>query len=153
MDALDKEIDVVKQYLTIIGSHYNDVIEVEWIIDDKLLSKRIPKNIIQPLVENAVFHGLTNDQGEIKGRVSISIQEDDENNIVIRVSDNGNGMSEEQLEAFREKYTTRATDRGLHVGLNNIRRRLIFLFGNEDCLKIDSRINAGTTVTLTFKPE
>lgn len=153
MDTVDKEIDVVKQYLTIIGSHYNDVIEVEWIIDDQLLSKRIPKNIIQPLVENAVFHGLTNDQGEIKGKVTISVQKDNETNIVIRVSDNGNGMSEELLESFREKFSTRANDRGLHVGLNNIRRRLIFLFGNEDCLKIESKIDEGTTVTLTFKPE
>ncbi len=153
MDTVDKEIDVVKQYLTIIGSHYNDVIEVEWIIDDRLLGKRIPKNIIQPLVENAVFHGLTNEQGEIKGKVTISIQTDDNENIVIRVSDNGNGMSEELLESFRENYVTRTTDRGLHVGFNNIRRRLIFLFGNEDCLQIDSRINEGTTVTLKFKPE
>ena len=153
MDSVATELAVVKEYLTIIGSHYNDIIDVAWDIDERLLSWRIPKNIIQPLVENAVFHGLTNEQGEVRGRVTVSIQRDAAGKIVIRVSDNGNGMSDESIAAFRSRYATRATDRGTHIGLSNIKRRLIYLFGNEDCISIESEIDRGTSVTLTFSPE
>jgi len=92
---LREEIEMVKSYLEIQKLRYGDIFEVEYEIDEKLLNILVPKLILQPLVENSIYHGIRL-KGE-KGIIKISVyKEKDRAHIV--VFDTGVGMSEKQLQ-------------------------------------------------------
>ncbi len=153
-DSIGKEVDIVKKYLLIQKYRYGENVEVVWEIDDNADQHEIPKNIIQPLVENAIVHGLLSNVDEDKEplggiiRICISIEE---NNIVIRVIDNGTGIGEENLSRINSwDDTEKSSDRGRHIGLKNIRDRLAYLYGKKDLLIIESELGKGTVVTVNI---
>ena len=105
--------------------------------------------MIQPLVENALFHGLINEEnGEINGKISISIDKTDLG-IRLRVADNGAGMDETRLEQVRTAVKL-PEERGNKIGLSNIRARLYYLYGSADGMTIQSTLGQGTTITILF---
>lgn len=149
-DTIANEKKVVEQYLAIERYMYDGDLEVAWKIEDELMKEQIPKNMIQPLVENALFHGLIDEEsGELNGRIEIEIQRD-EKDLILKVSDNGIGMSGERLRAVREEIY-RPEERGKKIGLSNIGRRLYYLYGSNDGIRIESGENEGTRITLIFK--
>ena len=153
-DSVEYEIDIVKQYILIQRYRYGDNVNVQWEMDETPLDLQIPKNIIQPLVENALFHGLTDEEdGQIHGNITISI-ESMENIITIKVTDDGMGIDRKKLEELNQlKPSVERGQRGKHIGLANIRERLLYLYGNEDCIHIESTPRKGTSVTLKLKTE
>ncbi len=146
-DTIEEEMGVIGQYLTIEKFMYGGDLEVVWDVDDELKQQMIPKNMIQPLVENALFHGLIDEEtGQLSGRLTIKISRT-EDGIDLCVMDNGLGMDEERLQnVLRESRTP--DERGNKIGLSNIRKRLYYFFGNDDAMSIASEPNKGTAITL-----
>ena len=136
--CLSDEINHVRQYLFIQKQRYGDKLEYE--IDenpafDKLV---LPKLVLQPLVENALYHGIKEKEGQ--GHIKLSVQKQD-SDLVIRIEDDGVGFqdagdsSQSQLK------------RG-GVGLQNVDQRLKLHFGEDYQMKIDSTPDKGTTVEI-----
>ena len=152
-DTVIQEIHVVEQYLTIQQYRFQGVFKQQIRVDPKAENIPILKNVIQPLVENALGHGILENKDEngepLGGRISIDADLEGKE-VVIRVADNGNGMTEETLEAVL--HSPDAPERGTKIGLRNIRERLTYIYGDKATFEITSRITSrpgfGTTVTM-----
>lgn len=151
-DSIANEMHVLNQYIVIEKYMYDGDLRVTWQVDESLMEEQIPKNMIQPLVENALFHGLIDEEnGDVSGEIIIRIERRD-NGLVLQVQDDGQGMDAETLRRVRAAAYS-PEDRGKRIGLSNIRGRLYYLYGDADCFQIDSIPYGGTCVTLTFPKE
>lgn len=149
-DTLHQEINLVKQYWIIENMRYDNQAELIWDVDETLEDIQIPKNILQPFVENSLTHGLYDEiTGIIKGKIVISIHETD-NRIQISIADNGIGISNEYLEFLNHPadMIEQINERGRHVGMINVRKRLTYIYHDAFTFNITS--GHGVTVTMTF---
>ncbi|MBQ7359549.1 MAG: histidine kinase [Lachnospiraceae bacterium] len=147
--TLKKELDYVENYLTIqkmrFGGRVNYSLEVEDGLDlEKYL---ILPLLLQPVVENAILHGL--EQVEENGQILIRVTKQDEY-LRISIRDNGCGMDEEALKALRDKIKEQKIDTSSSIGLSNINRRIKLCYGETYGMKIDSQLGEGTTIELTL---
>ena len=151
MDTVEQEIEIVKQYLLIQSYRYENTVKIVWDVDESLNNVQIPKNIIQPLVENSLFHGLIDQEnGQISGVIKISIHMV-ENNITIKVSDNGRGIESDKLKKLNiPNKPFEPESRGKNIGIDNIKERLYCLYGNCNCMKIYSIQSEGTIVSIVL---
>nr|WP_321302581.1 ATP-binding protein [uncultured Trichococcus sp.] len=132
------ELDLLEAYLFIQKQRFGDRLTVVWDVDERLACE-IPPLSIQPIVENAIKHGvLKRVRG---GTVQIRITED-KHAIIVAIRDDGVGMDADQLRKL-QKGSARDGD-GIGIGIRNTNRRLKQLFGQE--LSIFSRVDEGTTV-------
>jgi two-component system sensor histidine kinase YesM len=143
-----EEKEYVKNYLTIQQMRYKDKLDYSIEIDQEIEGFKIIKFVLQPLVENAIYHGLKYKEGKgylvIKGYRRGDFA-------YVEVRDNGIGMTEEKLsEIFKEKETDFKKN---GVGINNVQKRLQLFYGETFSLKFQSEINQGTTVTVTIPIE
>lgn len=150
-DSVSQEVDMLRHYMIVQQFRFSNV-NIVWDITPELWDEQMPKNILQPLVENALLHGLTSDEGEpVDGYIEIKMRKQDDN-LVIEVMDNGRGMSEEKIgELNRPKPECLPEGRGRHIGINNIRERLAYIYGSENCIRISKRDQGGTCVTVTLQ--
>jgi two-component system sensor histidine kinase YesM len=144
---LDKELDNVNKYLYIQQYRYGDKFEVSIHIDPMALSLLVPRFILQPLVENAIIHGM--EMKIDKGHIEIC-GFFEENKLIIKVRDNGNGVEEERLEQIRLNLQKSADDTSMGIGLLNVHQRVQLHYGNEFGLRMDSVAGHGTEITLTL---
>lgn len=88
-DTVEQEMDVVKQYWIIENMRYENEVELLWDIPKTLYKENIPKNLIQPIVENCLFHGLVDEEtGVMMGTITVLMRKTD-NYLQLRISDNG----------------------------------------------------------------
>ncbi|MCQ2519921.1 MAG: sensor histidine kinase [Lachnospiraceae bacterium] len=152
MVSLSDELLHVSSYLKIQQVRYQDILDYEVNVDESLYAFQIPKISIQPLVENALYHGIKNKRG--LGKITItSEKETDHFNIVI--IDDGIGMSSERLTEVRQGLhdATFSPQVGLEkekkknmYGLLNVNERIKLKFGNEYGISIDSEYQSGSVV-------
>lgn len=143
MVTLADEIHNVQDYLAIEKARFGERLKVEVEIDNKLMSEVVPGLILQPLVENAVQHGLANLKNG--GTVIISgVQEG--GSMLITVADDGVGIPAEKLSSLLFRDTN--SEAGLGIALHNVNDRLQNLYGQQYPLKIESKLNKGTRVSL-----
>jgi two-component system sensor histidine kinase YesM len=122
--------------------------------DEDLLDTKTLKMLLQPIVENAVFHGL--EKIIDNGVVQIEVRKSTQKRIQYVIRDNGYGMEEERLEKILHRLLQFDTadqserDANQGIGLSNIYRRVKLVYGNEAEMTIESTLHAGTTVTVTF---
>jgi len=144
-----KEIEVVKSYLTIQDYRYPDAAEVIWQIDETLNECQIPKTMIQPLVENALIHGLlpTGEPGHIWIRVS-----EENSKLIVEVEDDGIGMTATATEQFYAGKEPADSGRGRkHIGLGNIRARVLYLYkDNAGADILTGKTGTGTIVKIVL---
>ncbi|NLK27380.1 MAG: sensor histidine kinase [Clostridiales bacterium] len=148
MVSLREEELHVRSYLQIQRLRYEDILTYEIAIDEELGSFRIPKITLQPLVENALYHGIKNKRG--MGKISIHgrIEED---KIILTVRDNGVGMTEERLQQVMEGINNRREEHKKDFyGLYNVNARLNLHFGPQYGLSIKSTYMEGSEVTVTI---
>ncbi len=139
-----KEIVHLKNYIYVMNVRMQDNIEYHFEIEDSVLKETIPRISIQPIVENALNHGLRNMRGKKQVEICArSLEQDTE----IIVKDNGIGMPQEKIDTLL-KDTDTVHIRGKSIGLNNINMRMKMLYGEQYGIQIESKINVGTTVTL-----
>lgn len=150
-DSVAQEIEVVNQYIVIQQYRYGRNFSLDWRVDPDILHLPIPKSLIQPLVENALFHGLLPCETEKgQGEISVIIRGINDK-IIIQVSDNGVGMDAKSLEQVHQWLRKGTGVRGKHVGLKNMVNRVNYLYGpleSGDRLQIESQPQQGTTVTI-----
>ena len=124
---------------------YKDKLEYEIEVSPEVLGRKIPKLVLQPLVENAIYHGIKYKEG--KGTVRVEgIQ--DGNQMVLKVSDDGIGMNPETLSKIFEKRETDTKRNG--VGVLNVHERIQLYYGKEYGLNFISEENKGTMVEVTI---
>lgn len=140
--TLGVEKQQVESYLNIQKIRYSDILEYEINIPDELYQYAIPKLTLQPLVENALYHGVKNKRST--GHIIITGEETRED-LLIRVQDDGAGMSKEQLEELRAGVYE---DRHTGLGLVNVHKRLLYYCGRPYGLEFESVYSEGTTVTV-----
>lgn len=150
--TLSEEILNVENYAKIMAYRFTKEFTVDLPKDPRFDRILFIRNLLQPLVENAVQHGLN--QASDNGRIGVEITEEEPLMLRIRVTDNGRGMTEEQLQALndqlrqtRQKYAE-ITPTQAHIGLQNITRRLFLHYGEQASLQIQSALNRGTTVEI-----
>ncbi len=137
------EVEYVQTYLEIQKQRYKDKLSYEIAFAPELASLQILKLLIQPLVENAIYHGIKNMEGP--GLIRITGLREAEA-IVIRISDNGVGMGREQLEALRDGLIEPSQANG--VGVHNVQERIHVYFGLEYGVSFESAPGAGTVATI-----
>ncbi len=139
--SLKEELNHVRSYLEIQQVRYQDILQYEINIPRELEQCLIPKITIQPLVENALYHGIKNKRGQ--GKIIISGSKDSEG-AVIQVFDNGIGIKEERLNEIIKGITNKTpTENGIY-GLYNINERIRLNFGEKYGISIESRYSEGT---------
>jgi two-component system, sensor histidine kinase YesM len=143
--AIRNEIEHISNYLTIQKFRYRDKLDFHIEVDSTIMHFLTLKVLLQPLVENAIYHGIKNKYGT--GVIRITGERDDKR-IVLRVSDNGVGMAAEQTSRLLEPGNDAREGKG--VGLINVHERIRLYFGKQYGLSIESEPDAGTTVTVTF---
>ena len=135
-DTVAQEKAIVECYWVIESLEPSNEAKLCWSIPEELLEKRIPKNIIQPLVENALFHGLDDVQtGRKTGWIDVSLCEED-GCLFLSVSNNGAPIAEDVLTKLNADAPL--PDGAPHIGLANIRRRLRMIYGGDASLTITS---------------
>ncbi len=145
--TLEKELSVVKSYITIQSYRFEERLEFHTDIPSSFLTCIVPKFIIQPLVENSIRYGLQKMIGTCK--ISITAKQLGDN-IQITVEDNGPGMD----EAFISKiFKGDFEPQGTGIGINNINDRINLLLGSHYGIEIESKVNVGTKVHITLPYE
>lgn len=141
---ISKEITHAKNYLIIQKIRYRDILNYDIIVEDDILDEMILKLLLQPLIENALYHGVKNKREPgfilVKGFKT-------EDGIVFEVSDTGKGMSESEIEEVYKNLKDPTNNKSGGYGLYNVNQRLILYFGESSCLKIKSIPEEGTTVS------
>ena len=133
-------LDILQSYWSIESIRPNNHGELVCDVPEEVLDLPLLKNILQPLVENSLRHGLTDEEsGEIRGRVTVTITRT-EDFLCIRVEDDGRGIPPERLAIINGPELW--DGEGRHIGLANIRKRLAFAFGDRARLNIFSQNGA-----------
>jgi two-component system LytT family sensor kinase len=137
--TLSEELRNIDRYLTIQSARYGEKLNVRLKIAPEVLSVVVPFLLIQPLVENAVQHGLMNKKGG--GTVTVTAQ-DKGNEAVVSVEDDGVGMDPRVVDKMRDSSSS------AHIGLTGINRRLRQVFRNSYGLTVETAPGEGTLVTI-----
>lgn len=147
MTTLGEECKLLLKYINILRIRYGDRFNIEWDFQSGIENAKVLEMIIQPMLENAVFHGFY----DIKsgGIIKISIKRK-EKNLEICVSDNGRGIEPEILSELQRSLRENNISMSKHIGLRNINLRIKLLYGEKYGLKIDCNNGVGTRCVLTF---
>lgn len=142
---LDREAEYVICYLKIQKNRLEDKLEYQVDMDESVGAQKVPKLILQPLVENAITHGI--ESRKQKGRVTISIR-DAGTEIQITVADNGAGMTPRQLRRLRAEPPDPEKEGHTGIGIRNVDRRIRLHYGDQYRIRIESKYGAGTSIYL-----
>ena len=145
--ALREELDIIKNYLIIQNIRFNNKIDCAIFVPEEYRNITIPKLLLQPIVENSIYHGMERKKG--KGHLTISCQPEG-GNLRISVSDDGVGMSEDQLASLRDSLSGDQRDDTDNFALRTLNRQLILKYGEGYGLCIDSSRGQGTMVTVSL---
>jgi two-component system sensor histidine kinase YesM len=140
-----EDLQHVRSYLEIQQVRYRDILDYEILVPEELYAYRVPKITLQPLVENALYHGIKNKRGG--GKITLRGHED-KNAFYIEVSDDGIGMTEERLESVRKGLSEQSPAEQELYGLYNVNERIRLNFGDEYGLQIASEYEKGTVVVV-----
>ena len=147
---LGDEIELSAQYMYIQKLRYIDRLDYVFDVPSTLYDCLIPKMTIQPILENAIYHGIKKKAG--KGVIEV-VGRDLGDRMEFTISDNGNGIAPEDLKNLRVCLETERGDippKNASFGLYSVNRRIRFFYGEGHSLRIDSRQGEYTVVTLVL---
>jgi len=145
--SIRQEEQHIRSYLEIQEMRYHDILEYEFRIDPVLYDYQILKLTLQPLVENALYHGIKYKRA--KGNIYVCGEKQGDI-IRLTVSDNGAGMDKEELEQLRKEIERPCKETEKGFGLANVNERIHMYFGAEYGMKIDSEKGKGTIVEIAI---
>ncbi|WP_338533643.1 histidine kinase [Paenibacillus peoriae] len=145
MTSLRVEIGHLEHYMQIQKERYDSRLAYTFIADEEIMECRIPKLTLQPIVENSFFHGLDTKPGD--WRINVEIRHESEQ-IVIRVRDNGVGISTVRLEEIRKELADRGglQTKGSRIGLYNVALRIRMHFGECYGVEVEQAPGGGMVV-------
>jgi two-component system, sensor histidine kinase YesM len=144
--TLGEEIRLIESYLSIQSFRYVDYMDYEINVPEEILKYNIPKLTLQPLVENAIYHGLKHRKD--KGHLEISGSKKG-NYIVITVADDGVGISKEKISEIL--VPSNQSPLKVNFGVNSVNNRIKLLYGNESGLEIESKVNEYTKAKVVLQ--
>ncbi|WP_339816986.1 sensor histidine kinase [Paenibacillus sp. FSL R7-0216] len=144
---LKEELDMVSSYLEVQKFRYEERLSYTLSIDPEVSAIRVPPLIIQPLVENAVVHGVEDKEEGVHVEVNI---ERDKEQVRVTVRDNGMGMTTERLREVTSFISGTKEPEQKRIGLRNVHQRLVLSYGEEHGLRIVSEYGIGTEFTFTI---
>lgn len=149
MISVERTVDMIESYFDIYRERNGNRYSMEIKAEKMLMQAQMLHNVVQPLVENALRHGLSNvvTGGELK----VVIKSKGNGMMEIIVQDNGEGIEKERLLALRNAIANRTQQDGWAYALMNINQRLIMVYGPECALQIDSSPGWGTQVLMRMK--
>ncbi|OKP93135.1 hypothetical protein A3842_00365 [Paenibacillus sp. P3E] len=143
--TLQEELNSVRDYLSIQQIRYSDVFNFLIEIEPDILPCIIPKLTLQPLVENAIYHGLKTKSSF--GELIISGYRE-ESKVILKITDDGVGMSEERLHAL--ETAMRGQEKPVGYGISSVHERIRLYFGSEYGLQISSKLGQGTEIAVNL---
>ena len=143
--SIKEELQHVRSYLEIQQVRYQDILQYDIQVEEELYKYLIPKITIQPLVENALYHGIKNKRGAGKIIISGSQEED---HFSILIEDNGIGISKERLSQVRAGVKNKVSTGKDIYGLYNVNERIHLNFGEKYGIIIESTYGEGTVVSV-----
>lgn len=152
--TIDQELDHIRNYLTIQKIRYADILNYKIDADESLMNFKIIKLVLQPLVENAIYHGIKNKRG--RGELTVSVHYSNKSHTAIQfsVEDNGAGFTEERLGQVRNELRTGAQDSetlSSVYGLYNVNKKLKLYYGEKtNGLIIESEAGKGSKISFTI---
>lgn len=145
--SIREELAHVRSYLEIQQVRYQDILRYEITVPEDLYEYKIPKITIQPLVENALYHGIKNKRGQ--GTITVTGKRN-ENGFVLYVRDNGIGMTQERLKEVRAGIRKLSYTGKEIYGLYNVNERIRLNFGETCGISIESTYGEGTCVSISL---
>lgn len=138
------EVEHVRNYLMIQNMRFKNRFEYSIDVDEKVLSYSSLKLMLQPLVENAIYHGMEFMDGD--GEIDVKVFKEDDS-LYFMITDNGLGMSEDMVETLLSKDFV-PSKKGSGIGVKNVNERIKLYFGSEYGLKVESEPDEGTKITI-----
>ena len=147
MATLSKEIGITKSYLDIQSVRYKNQFNTVWDYSPEIKNIRVVKLLLQPLVENSIYHGIKPKDGYSLIRVKIRLIE---GIVIITVTDTGIGMSRQHLSKVKDMLKTGEQESSEHIGLYNTNKRIKLTYGEQYGLHIRSKKNLGTAIIISI---
>lgn len=147
---VQKELEYLQHYIGIQQIRYDHKFQVVWDIDDEVLEMPIVKMVLQPLVENAIYHGIKEKEGNGIIKVKLYHRPD---RIAVSILDNGIGIPADKLAVLKRQLASGEQEASAHIGLLNTNRRLILSYGEPSAIKLYSRFGIGTIITFSIPAE
>lgn len=141
--TIREEIDSLRQYLILQQIRYDFAFDVRIEVEDDVLDAAVPRFILQPLVENSLYHGLDDD-----GYIQVDVKQKE--HIEITIQDNGAGISQEKIEELLNEPKNPQEKVGMGIGMSYVKRMLESYYEGHAKLDIVSEISKGTTIRLTL---
>ncbi len=151
--TIKEEIDFVDSYILIMKNRYGERLDFNKSIDSSLLGIKVPKLLLQPLVENAIYHGV--DKFRKQGKIYLIIRKIDQR-VEIEVLDNGQGMTEENIRELNKNLNEGndaylfSENSGMGIGLKNVNRRIKLFYGVEYGVRVESIYEEYMKVVVTI---
>jgi two-component system sensor histidine kinase YesM len=144
--TLAEEIKSVQSYIEIQKVRYKDKFRVIWQYDDALTKYSVLKLLLQPLIENCIYHGIKEKEGFSYIKIKMALVK---SNILITIIDNGLGIKPDTLSEIRKKLSEDG-EYTEHIGLSNTNKRLKLTYGDEYGIVIRSKYGLGTVIYITI---
>ena len=154
--ALWEEVEHTQKYVTILEQRYRGKFEAYFDVAQELMEVRIPRLVLQPIIENAIFHGISAKEQVYGGRLTVTGRKEffafeDKEMWAVRIDimDNGQGMTQEKIEELMKSIRDEQISMS-HIGVQNVAKRLDLLFPKQSKVEISSEPGRGTKVSLIF---
>lgn len=144
--AVGDEVKYTQSYIDIQKVRYKDKFDFIWEYEDEVLEYKLIKLLIQPLIENSIYHGIKNKEGNSTIKVKIHKVE---NCLKISVIDNGIGMTQNRIDEVEKKLKEEG-EFSAHIGLFNVNKRIQLTYGDEYSIKLKSKYGLGTAVYISI---
>ena len=138
--SIKEELEIISSYIKIQQQRFKDKITVQYFIDDNILNNEIPKLTLQPIIENAICHGMNNCPIKIEIKSYLT-----KNKVYIKIKDNGTGINTNTLDDIIKNINNKNSK---NLGLTIVNQRLILTYGNKYKLKITSEVKKYTEVII-----
>lgn len=145
------EVEHARQYLFIQKIRCSEKMDYLIDIDTEIENYKTPKLILQPLIENAIFHGIN--RKEIHGLIKVLVKKENENTIVYEITDNGAGMTPDELKILNEKINApllQSTAGNHGYAVRNVNQRIKLSYGDSYGIVFESKSEIGTKVRVTI---
>ena len=154
--ALWEEVEHTQKYVTILEQRHRGKFEAYFDVAQELMEVRVPRLVLQPIIENAIFHGISAKEEVYGGRLTVTGRKEffafeDKEMWAVRIDiiDNGQGMTQEKIEELMKSIRDEQISMS-HIGVQNVAKRLELLFPKQSKVEISSEPGIGTKVSLIF---
>lgn len=148
MITVSEEINNLKDYITLQQIRYKNRISIDYIVDDTILCYKIPGMLLQPLIENAISHGLNDKLNKSEDARIIIRGATNGTDLFLEVEDNGRGIHKNYIQKIFDERMEKNEGSETHIGIKNTHERIQLEFGSAYGISIDSVLGEYTRVTV-----